>query len=739
MAAEYVELIDTPQKQDLPMASDSYVKRSIIDSEIIVLTIDVPNKGANILARPVLDELSGHLEWISQQSGLKGLIVESGKPGMFIYGADIREFLESADASVEEKQRLSNDGRRLFQRLCQLPLVSVAAIDGGCFGGGTELSMWCDRRIVSRSPATQLGLPEVKLGLIPGWGGTARSSRIVGIGNAVEWVTSGEPVDAQQAMAMGLVSDAVPADQLRAAAVAMIRAEQQSGDYLSDRQRWAGPIDISRTELAFLKATAEAMIRQKTKGNYPAPLAALEVMIKTAGADIETACQAEAAAFAELFGTAVNRALLNVFFLTDRNKKLTGLTREQAAGLTPKAIKQVGVIGAGIMGGGIAAASLRRKLAVTLTDAQPAALAKGVAGILAEVAYDKAVRGPNPQKMAQMAGQLNATTADSEFAGCDVVIEAVVENPGVKRELYQRLEPVLPADTILASNTSAISITSLADGLKHPERFVGIHFFNPVRQMPLVEVIRGEKTSDQTILSAVSYVKSIGKSPIVVLDGPGFLVNRLLLPYMNEALQLIGEGVSIDAVERAAKKFGMPMGPITLYDVVGIDTAYRAGEVMQQAFPDRVVQSPILKAMVDAGRLGQKSGSGFFAYGGGGKSPKGRPDPSLAAVLEPHVAAPQEMSTEQVIRRLFLPMVTEASRILEEKKVAAPADVDLGLILGIGFPPFQGGLLFWADTLGAAGIVEQLKAFESLGARYHPTPLLEQLARDGSGFYAAFS
>ncbi len=286
---------------------------------------------------------------------------------------------------------------------------------------------------------------------------------------------------------------------------------------------------------------------------------------------------------------------------------------------------------------------------------------------------------------------------------------------------------------MLASNTSTIPIATLSANLKRPERFCGIHFFNPVRKMPLVEVIRGPKTSDETVVTAVAFAKSIGKSPIVVNDGPGFLVNRCLLPYMNEALELLLDGASIDAIERAAKAFGMPMGPITLYDVVGIDTAYYAGSVMYQAFPDRCIANPLIVQMVKTKRLGQKTGAGFYKY----KDPKGRgePDPEFAKLLESHLRKPRKLSAEEITHRLFLPMLLEATRILEDRIVRDPRDVDLGLIYGIGFPPFKGGLLFWADTVGAKQIVEWLKPLEPLGERMKPTATIRKMAERGGKFY----
>lgn len=711
--------------------ADQVLKLSWPEPDIAVLTFDEPGKGANIFSQSVLAELETQIDKLEGRKDLAGLIFRSAKPGIFIAGADLREFAAAKNPTHEQTVGVASRGRELFMRLSKMPFVTVAAIDGVCVGGGAEMAIWCDRRVMSTSPKAQFGFPEVKLGMFPGWGGTVRAPRIVGLGNAVELVTSGESIDGRTALQMGLANDLVASERVDEAAIAMVRAEQKSKQYLADRERWSKPLEgIDETELGFLGATASAYIQQQTKGHYPAPLAALEVLLGSAGLDAEAAGQAEAEAFAGLFGTPINRALINVFFLTDRNKKDSGI---ENAGVKPREIKSVGVFGAGIMGAGISAAVVKREIPLTITDAAAPALAGGVQKILEEVSYNKQTKGADPQRMLKFAPLVNATTVDAEFARCDLVIEAVIENPKIKAELYARIEPLLADDAILASNTSAISIGRLAEKLKHPERFCGIHFFNPVRKMPLVEVIRGPKTSDATIATAVAFAKSIGKSPIVVNDGPGFLVNRLLLPYMNEALELILDGVEIKAIDGAAKSFGMPMGPITLYDVVGLDTAYYAGQVMHEAFPDRIVESPLLGAMVKAGRLGQKTGVGFFAYKD--KQGRGTPDPKLAEVVKPLVRKQEKLSEEKIIERLFLPMVLEATRILAEHKVRDPRDVDLGLIFGIGFPPFKGGLMFWADTIGAATLIEMLKPYESLGPRYQPTPMLVEMAKENRSFY----
>jgi len=703
---------------------------SFPDEDIAALTLDMPDKGANILSASVLDELDTLLTALEGRDDLAGLIIRSGKPSMFIAGADLREFAASLDIEPEQTVAMCRRGQTLFQRLSKTPFVTVAAIGGICVGGGAELAIWCDRRVLADDPKTQFGFPEVKLGLMPGWGGSARTPRIVGLSNAVEMVTSGESIDADAAVLMGLATQAVLPEDLDAAAIRLVRAEQESGAYREDRKQYDAPIDISETELMFLGATASGYIQQKTGGNYPAPVTALEVMLGAAGVDIDTACQMEAEAMGGLFGSPVNRALLNVFFLTDRNKKDNGLAGQD---VTPGEINSVAVVGAGIMGQGIASAAVRRKISATISDVSTEALQAGVQKILEEVSYNKKTKGADVERTVEYAPLLNATTSRSETAACDLIIEAVVERESVKKELYAELEPQMGEQAILTSNTSTIPITRLAADLARPERFAGLHFFNPVRKMPLVEVIRGQQTSDETVATLVAYAKRIGKSPIVVGDGPGFLVNRLLLPYMSEAAQLLTEGATTKAIDKAATKFGMPMGPLNLFDVVGLDTALYAGAVMKEAFPDRVIEPAIIPVLVEAGRLGVKSGLGFYSYQNKKKRPQ--PDPAFDALLAPLVGEENEFNNSDLRSRLFLPMLLEATRVLEEGLVRDVRDIDLGLIFGIGYPPFKGGLLFGSDVLGAERIVQMLKPFEDLGPRYQPTELLLNMAKTGGKFY----
>ncbi|TWU00109.1 Fatty acid oxidation complex subunit alpha [Botrimarina colliarenosi] len=739
---------------------------------VAVLTLDLPGKSANLLSSAMLDEIERRLDEVDAAEGVAGLIFASAKPGVFIAGADLTEFAAGLDHPKDQIIATSRRGQTLLGRLASCDYVTVAAIDGVCVGGGLELAVWCDRRVVTDSPKTQLGFPEVKLGLMPGWGGTARTPRMIGLSNAIELVTGGESVSGVEAYKLGLADDIVKWDvgsgksevpsetasnlplptshlPLIAAAVRMIEAEQASGGWRRDRERWSAAIPQSETELAFLGATAAAVIQQKTKGHYPAPMAALEVMLEASQQTLDEACQTEAAGFAPLFGSPVNRALLNVFFLTDRAKK-SGPSAEgdkqKVASPRRKSgeVALAGVVGAGIMGQGIAAANLKRGVRVLLADNRPDALAAGIEGVVREASFDKATRGVSADLAIERAAMIGARPETGGLAGADVVIEAVVENADVKRQIFAEIEPHLQDDAILASNTSTIPITTLAEGLERPENFAGLHFFNPVRKMPLVEVIRGAKTSDDTIERLVAYSKKLGKTPVVVNDGPGFLVNRLLMPYMNEAALMVSEGVPIKTIDRAAKDFGMPMGPLELHDVVGLDTCLHAGRVLHAALGDRIEQAPIVAQLVEADRLGQKNGKGFYdwAPGKGGKPPKGTPSEEVLRIgdcgMRNAATNPQsEFSNPQsTIDRLLFPMLLEATRALDEGIVSDPRDVDLALILGIGFPPHRGGLFFWADTVGAAEIAQRLEPLQSFGKRFEPTEMLLKKVDGETAFYS---
>ena len=699
------------------------------ETNVALLTLDMPDKSANVLSSSVLQELDDHLDALSAQDGAKGVIIASAKPGIFVAGADLREFAATLDVDAKETAAMCDRGQSLFRRLSKLPFVTIAAIDGICVGGGAELSLWCDRRVLTTNARTGFGFPEVKLGLFPGWGGTVRLPRIVGLSNAVEMITSGENVDGSEAHVMGLASDLVASEQLLDAALAMVEREAESEAYRRDREDWADPLTMSPDELGFLAASASAMILGQSKGQYPAPMAALEVLLEGSAESIDDAMKREAEGFAALFGSPVNRSLLNLFFLTDHNKKDRGV---DSADARANHVKSIGVVGAGIMGAGIAAATLKRGLRTVLSDVSEEALAKGAEQVMQDASYDRKENGVRAEKAMQVGGLLNLGEPAST-THADIVIEAIVENLDIKQKVLAELESGMRDDAVLGSNTSTIPITKLAAGLQRPERFCGIHFFNPVRRMKLVEVIRGEATSDDTVATAVAYAKRIGKMPIVVNDGPGFLVNRLLFPYMNESLQLLTEGVPIEDIEKSATRFGMPLGPLALYDMVGLDTSLYAGRVMWEAFPDRIQALPVLPALVKQGRLGQKSGRGFFSYEN--RKRKAQPDPEALEFLSAYIRESKSLDREAITYRLFVPMVLEATRVLSEGLVRDVRDVDLGMIFGLGFPAFRGGLLHWADTMGAAEIVERLKPLEELGTRFQPTELLLEMAAENRKFY----
>jgi 3-hydroxyacyl-CoA dehydrogenase/enoyl-CoA hydratase/3-hydroxybutyryl-CoA epimerase/3-hydroxyacyl-CoA dehydrogenase/enoyl-CoA hydratase/3-hydroxybutyryl-CoA epimerase/enoyl-CoA isomerase len=709
-------------------ASPPALRLEILDGNIGLIVFDLPNSRANTLGQAVLAEFEKLVSQLEGRKDLRGLILRSGKPGMFVAGADLRE-LGAARNEPALAKTATKRGLDLFWRIESLPFPTVAAIEGSCMGGGLELVLSMDYRIASTQPKTELGLPEVKVGLFPGWGGTQRLPRVVGPSLALEMICGGEPVNAQRAKAIGLVFDAVPSDKLLDEARRLVEWSHQSGDWQEVRRRKRQPIGLTEEQHAFTFAVARAVTSDKTKGQYPAPLAALEAVARGCNVPLEEGLKIETELFAPLLGSPVSRNLIAVFFMTQRLQKDPGVSD---ASVQPKPVNLVGVLGSGIMGAGIAGAHVRRGVPVMMLDTTPQLLEKGVAANLKVMQGRISIGRMTQEEAAAALGRLSTTLSLKAMADRDVVIEAVVENEETKVKIYRELEPLLRPEAILASNTSTISITRMARALTRPENFAGMHFFNPVDRMQLVEVIRGEKTGDPTVVTLVALAKRVGKTPIVVKDCPGFLVNRILFPYMNESLVLLEEGASPRVIDKAATAFGMPMGPITLNDLVGLDTALYAGGVVNMAFADRAKTSRILDELVAAGRLGQKSGAGFYSYARGGK---GADDPALAAVLAKCRTGQREVSPEEITDRLFLPMLVEASRVLMEGIVRDPGDVDMGLILGIGFPPFRGGLLRWADSLGLGKVLEKLKAYEKLGPRFHATEQMRRLAAEGKGFY----
>jgi 3-hydroxyacyl-CoA dehydrogenase/enoyl-CoA hydratase/3-hydroxybutyryl-CoA epimerase/3-hydroxyacyl-CoA dehydrogenase/enoyl-CoA hydratase/3-hydroxybutyryl-CoA epimerase/enoyl-CoA isomerase len=712
------------------MAANSALHLDFVQEGFARITYDQPGSRANTLNQGVQSEFEEILTQLEKTPNLQGLIFCSGKPGMFIAGADLKE-LASLKPSAGDARDLTLRGLKFIGRFEKLPCPTVALIDGACMGGGTELSLAMDYRIAGSHPKCEIGLPETKIGLLPGWGGSQRLPRLIGPSLAVEMICSGEPAKALRARDIGLVWDAVPSEKLLEEGLRLLAWSRESGEWQKIRVKKQQPVGLSEEQHQFTFAVAKAQILAKTKGQFPAPLAALDAIAKGCNLTLEEGLKVETEHFLPLVGSTISRNLIAIFFMNQRLAKDPGVAD---ASIQPKNVTRVGVIGAGIMGAGIVGAHLRKGLPTVMVDVSPPALEKGV-GSITKVMQSRIEIGRATQAdLISALALLNSTSSLSQLAAREVVIEAVVENEEVKTKLYRDLQSILPADAILASNTSTISITRMAGAVKSPENFAGLHFFNPVDRMQLVEVIRGEKTSDQTVVTLVALAKKVGKTPIVVKDCPGFLVNRILFPYLNEAMVLLEEGAEPRTIDKAASEFGMPMGPITLSDLVGLDTALYAGQVVNRAFADRSKDTKILGELVAAGRLGQKSGAGFFSYA---KGSRGSDDPAFTAILEKCRTTKREISLEEIRDRLFLPMLVEASLVLTEGIVRDPADVDMGLILGIGFPPQHGGLLRWADTQGMSNLLVRLAKYETLGKRFQPTEQMRQLAASGKGFFAA--
>ena len=708
-------------------ATPSAVRLEILDGPIALLTLDQPGSRANTLGQAVLGDLETAVKQLQARADLRGVILRSGKPAMFIAGADLKE-LGGAKPDPELTRKLVKRGLDLVASIEALPCPTVAAIDGACMGGGLELALGFDYRIASTHPKTELGLPETKIGLIPGWGGTQRLSRLIGPALAAEMICAGEAVNSVKARERGMVFAAVPAEKLVDEARRLLDWANATSDWKEVRRKKKLPVGLSEEQKSFTFAVARAQVSAKTGGQFPAPLAALDAIAKGCNLPLEDGLKVETEAFAPLVGSPISKNLIAIFFMSQRLQKDPGIAD---ASVQARTVNQVGVLGAGIMGSGIATAHIRRGIPTVLLDAVPAALEKGVTGVTKSLAGRVEIGRMTPMEMAGALARLSTSLTTQTLADRDVVIEAIVENEAAKVKLHTEVQKVLPPGAILASNTSTISITRMAQALVAPERFAGMHFFNPVDRMQLVEVIRGAKTADATVATLVALAKRIGKTPIVVRDCPGFLVNRILFPYMNEAMALLEEGAAPRALDKAATAFGMPMGPIALNDLVGLDTSLYAGRVVNEAFADRSVTTTILDKLVAAGRLGQKSGAGFYSHA------KGKPadDPALEPILASCRKTTRSISPEEMTDRLFLPMLTEASRILMEGIVREPADVDMGLILGIGFPTYRGGLLRWADSLGMAAVLEKLKKYEPLGARFQPTEQMRELAKTGERFY----
>ena len=703
-----------------------------LEGGIGLVTFNVPEKKVNTLSREVLQELAALAAALEKRIELRGLLLRSTKPGQFVAGADLNELAAMSYASAEQVAALTASGHQLFSRISHLPFPTVALIDGACMGGGTELALTMDERLVSTAPHTKISLPEVQLGLLPGWGGTQRLPRLIGINAGIEMVCSSEVIKAQKAVALGFAFDAVPAESLIDEGRRLIEYLIAHGEWKERRQKREQPIGLNPDEFQFAFAVAEGAIKGKTKGQYPAPLVALKAIRDGCNVPLEEGLKVEQKAFQELHGSPIMANLIAIFFMKNRLSRDPGLSDPT---VVPRAVKRVGVSGAGLMGSGIVAAHARSGIPTAMVDIDDPRLQSGMSRAQEVVMSRIKIGRAAPMDLANMLAAISTSTSPKVFADCDVVIEAVTENEALKKEVYKGLAQVIRPDAILASNTSTISITRMAESAPNPEQFIGMHFFSPVDRMELVEIIRGAKTSDVTVATIVALSKRIRKTPIVVNDCPGFLVNRVLFPYMNESNILLHEGVSMEAIDKAATRFGMPVGPLALTDMVGLQTACFAGKVLAHAYPDRAATSPILEEMLKASPAGGTGQEVTKFWVSEGKRSRPKPNPAVLAIIAKHKTAEHALRDEEITDRLFLPMLLEATRVLEEGIVREPADVDMGLILGIGFPPFKGGILRWCDSQGAGAVVERLARYASLGKRYQPTEMLTRMAQKGESFY----
>ncbi len=701
----------------------------IEEDGLAVLTFDLPGEKANKLSSGVVAELGDLLVRLSREARIRGLVLRSGKPDIFIAGADVREL---ASVRPEEVGTVVERVQSLFEQFANLPYPTVAAINGACLGGGTEMALACDYRLMSDSKKAQIGLPEVRLGIFPAWGGCTRLPKTVGLAAALDLILTGRSLDARRARRIGLVDEAVPAPILEDYARRFARSKL-GGDKPGVRR---GPASIGARSLEatplgrrVIFSKARDGVLKQTGGHYPAPLEALEVIEEGYGKPVAEGLAIEARHIGLVFGGEVQKNLLNIFFLTEDVKKESGVADPA---VRPREVSRVGVLGAGVMGGGIAQLAADKGLPARMKDIQPEALAHGYAAAAAVWRDALKKRRLTPRELARKMDLLSGTLDYSGFARCEVTIEAVVEKLAVKRSVLKDWEEAVPRTAIFASNTSTLPITEIAVGAVEPGRVAGMHFFNPVHRMPLVEVIRGERTNDETVATVFALAKALGKTPVVVRDAPGFLVNRILAPYLSEAVRLVQEGCRIEDVDAAMTAFGMPVGPLALLDDVGLDVASKGGEVLQAAFPERL-QTGGEEALTAAGRLGRKNGRGFYDYEGGSR--KGPAKEAYAALrVEPRKESPLPGAVMEA--RLVLPMINEAAFCLEDRIVEDPARLDLAMIFGTGFPPFRGGLLRYADTIGLGRVFSRLDDLaERLGPRFAPSDLIQRLANARRGFF----
>lgn len=704
---------------------------SEIEDGIYQVRFDLADSSVNKFDKATITELEEAMAKIKRHDGIKGLVLCSAKKSFFV-GADITEFGAMFQRPEAEVVEAILDINALFSSIEDLPFPTVVAINGEALGGGFEVCLACDYRVMADN--AKVALPEVKLGIMPGWGGTVRLPRIIGVDNAIEWIATGSNKRAKAALKDGAVDAVVKQDDLIDASVQLVKdCINGKFDYRERRFEKNEPLPLSSIERTMAFESARGVVGAKAGPHYPSPMTIIKAIEQHASLTRDDALKIEAKHFAVLTKSPVTASLIGIFMKDQYLKRQSKQYTEAARDVTKAA-----VLGAGIMGGGIAYQSASKGVPIIMKDINQQALDDGLAES-DKLVFKQVKRGRFDQAMAATTmHHIVPTLSYGDFGDVDLVVEAVVENPKIKQSVLGEVEGLIPEDSILTSNTSTISIDLLAENLKRPENFCGMHFFNPVHLMPLVEVIRGEKTSDVAIATTVAYARKLGKTPIVVNDCPGFLVNRVLFPYFGGFLMLLSQGADFTRVDKLMERWGWPMGPAYLLDVVGIDTGQHGGEVMAQGFPDRMEYqfTTAVELLYKAERFGQKNGVGFYRYE---MDKRGKPkkilDPDATGVIASTVKEQLDFTDEQIVERMMIPMCIETVRCLEEGVVSGPADADMGLVYGIGFPPFRGGVLHYMDTMGLDKFCKLCDQYKDLGPLYHPTDGMRKMAADGGTFF----
>lgn len=693
-------------------------------NKVGVLSFDRPGSDVNVLTTEHLTEFKTWIEKTAAQTNLEALVIRSAKSRIFIAGADINEIAGiSTEQDAFEK---AEQGKSVFQKLENLKIPTVCVINGACLGGGYELALACTFRVASFADQVKIGLPEANLGILPGFGGSIRLPRLLGLTRALPLILAGRVVSAKDALKYGMVDRLFPAGSLDSDALAF--AHQVIQKKIKTKKKPKGTLTWFLEETGIGRAVVFSQARKgvalKAKNFYPAPYEIIKLLEKTAGRVNANAYRLESEHFARLGTTPVSKNLIKLFFMSEKYKKIAWTKVPVKA--VP--VQKCGVIGAGVMGGAIAQLVSAKNIPVRVKDINDQAL--GGALKEARQIYKGALKRKKvtSSEMERKMNLISVGLTPEGLRRCDVIVEAVVEDLGIKQKVFKDLGERVPAETILASNTSSLPVTQMAAVTKHPERVIGLHFFNPVDRMPLVEVIRAEQTSDATVERMVQFARLLGKTVIVVKDAPGFLVNRLLLPYMNEAAYLLEEGMSPAQLDRLVEGFGMPMGPVELADQVGIDVGVKVAHILQDAFGARMKVASILEDVKQKGLLGKKSGKGFYLYAG--KKKTTNPDVKIGT-------RPSKVTEEDALKRMIYIMINEAARCLEEGVIDGPETVDMGMIMGTGFPPFRGGLLRYADQTGIQAIVDDLERFaaEVDRDRFQTSPYLKKLAAENRKFY----